>query len=414
MGHRPHHEDRDACAVADREEEWDQFPRGDDQKADDGKEEQRELVGGVVPGRQHRIGPARRERLAHPNHHHVLRRREQEIDERNLEAPDCVDGEGRRAHGRGDHVVVEVGQQHQEHDAEQERERIGDLLPQRRAVGPELTPELPSDVDERPDEANRTEHHRAGEQRLESSEGDGRGQQGDGPEHVGKGVGDPGAEVALAGGHHDLQHRGGQRDQQPGADQPRQPRQRGVAQPARETRARHDEEPRAHEPAGHQHQQRVHDVAPAATRRIRQEVQQAIGHPELGDHGEGRVHQHELLVRAELREVEDSRQHHRSRERHRKGNRPARGQEEDRPGAQFRGRRRGGRHLERVDDVDATLFRGGGRSRAHGLVRHPTVGSRALRRHSSNVRIAIGSSTTRSRRFACPSSAIPRSRRQES
>ena len=218
------------------------------------------------------------------------------------------------------------------HEAgERERHRIGELDAEEPGIGVEpAAAELPAQVPDGEPAPDRGEGHGSREQPREPGEHeDGRHEQARAREIEG-GV-CPGCQgVALARDHDDLE-RGG-RDHQADVHTERRgvTRKLRIAEPAGQRAPAEREGDEAREATDRERAQRVRHVprAGAAERRVGQEVVEALGHPELAHPVQRGRDQEELLVRAELRLVEDPGQHERDEERGDEAHRPPRDQGE--------------------------------------------------------------------------------------
>jgi hypothetical protein len=246
--------------------------------------------------------------LRHLDHQHVDGRGHDEIQKRNLHAPDGIDREGRRIHARGHDVLVKIQLDRVDADRQRKGNRIGELLFPERPVQPQLAPVLAPQGDEHESQTDGGEHGRANEHSAQASDEKRGKNEEQRPSDVGDRVGDGGSAVPLARDHHDLEHGRHQHERQKQPEQHHLLGQRRVAERRGNARAHGDEGRHAHASRQRKRHERVGDVARRPIRSPRNEVVETLGHAELGEAEERRVHEEELLVGAEFRRREHPRE----------------------------------------------------------------------------------------------------------
>ena len=189
-GSEPENEHRDAGEILRREQKRDELA-GDHQKQDHQREEEEsQLARGVVPDLEGRPVLPFPKPSGHSYHHDVGSRGRDEVDHRQLEAADGVNGEGGGIEIVGDDIVMEVRLERLQDDDQLERQGVGQLALQQGAVGPHVSRELPPQIEQQRDRSSGRHHRRAQQQACEAVQEKSGEQDEHRPEDVGEGIAD--------------------------------------------------------------------------------------------------------------------------------------------------------------------------------------------------------------------------------
>ena len=130
-----------------REQQHDEGMRRHHQEPHHRREQERELPRAVVPDGHGRPVAARAQILGHPHHHHVEHGCRRDLDERDLQTPDRIDGERGRIGPIRDEVLVKARLDDLHEAGKRERHRVGELAAQEAGIGVEpAAAELPAQV----------------------------------------------------------------------------------------------------------------------------------------------------------------------------------------------------------------------------------------------------------------------------
>ena len=205
------------------------------------------------------------------------------------------------------------------------------ILPQTR-VGTQVAPEFAVQPSQHCQHPNPRECHTAPQHTAQAALHECRNHQQRGADHVGRTVSPRRRQMLLPRDHDDLEHSRDQHQHEEHSEQHDVLGQLRIAEPHRDAILGHDQEAYASRARERERNHCVSDVWSGFVRLPRNEVIQALRHPELREPIQRAVNEKQLFVRAELCLVERANQEHGNDERRGKPDRAADNEEKRRLG----------------------------------------------------------------------------------